>query len=189
MRMRGRLRGPGAGGFTLIEVVVALAIVALGMSTLLMTLGSAADTAGYLRDKTFAEWIAFNQLTLTRITGQLPATGSTEGDLDFAGRRWHWKQDVTQMDFPGMLRIDVRVQPDDGTSSKDDWLATVTGAMGNAVASSQLTSLYAEPGQMSSQPAATGSEPTSSEPTLTSPSLEQPESGSTSAQSSTGDSL
>ena len=158
-------------GFTLIEVVVALAIVALGMSTLLMTLGSAADTAGYLRDKAFAEWIAFNQLTLTRVAGQMPAAGSSEGDLDFAGRHWHWKQDVTQLGFPGILRIDVRVQPNDGTSSKDDWLATVTGAMGNAVASSQLVSLYAEPGQMNSSPASsapTSSAPAGSQPSATS---------------------
>lgn len=178
MRMRHR-----AGGFTLIEVIVALAIVALGMSTLLMTLGSAADTAGYLRDKTLAQWIAFNQLTLTRVSGQLPATGSTEGDLDFAGRHWHWKQDVTDMGFPGMFRIDVRVQPGDGTFSKDQWLATVTGAVGNAISPSQLVSLYAEPGQGSSAPASsapTGSQPTSSSPTLAEPTLGQTQSGGTS---------
>ncbi len=40
----------GQGGFTLIEVLVALVIVALGMSALLETLGSAADTSTWLRD-------------------------------------------------------------------------------------------------------------------------------------------
>jgi general secretion pathway protein I len=175
--VRGADRGftliPPAGGFTLIEVVVALAIVALGMAALLMTLGAAADTAGYLRDKTLAQWIAFNQLTLTRLAGQMPTAGSTDGELDFAGRHWHWKQDVTQQGFPGVFRIDVQVQPAD-TTSKDQWLAIATGAMGNAVAPSQLTSLYPEPGQTgssaptSSQPASSqpGAQPTNSQPSL-----------------------
>jgi general secretion pathway protein I len=45
---------PAGGGFTLIEVLVALAIVAIGMSAVLTALASSADTVNYLRDKTFA---------------------------------------------------------------------------------------------------------------------------------------
>ncbi len=79
-------------GFTLIEVLVALVIVALGMAALLETLGSAADTASWLRDKTFAQWIAFNQLELTRLSGSAPSAGTTNGELDYAGRHWRWRQ-------------------------------------------------------------------------------------------------
>jgi general secretion pathway protein I len=133
-------------GFTLIEVLVALVIVALGMSALLGTLGSAADTAGWLRDKTFAQWIAFNQLELTRLSGSLPSDGTTDGELDYAGRHWRWRQVVSDLGFPGLFRIDVKVEPaDTATVDESGWMATVTGGTGDAVAPAQLASLYPDP--------------------------------------------
>jgi len=150
-------------GFTLVEVLVALVIVALGMAALMETMGSAADTATWLRDRSFAQWIAFNRLTLTRLNGQLPATGQTDGELDFANRHWRWRQVVTTLDFPGVVRIDVMVQPGDTPLDEKHWMATVTGAMGDAVYPPQPQSLYPEPGQTSAPaavavPAASGSQ-------------------------------
>jgi general secretion pathway protein I len=148
-------------GFTLIEVLVALVIVALGMSALLESLGSAADTATWLRDKSFAQWIAFNQLTTLRLSGTLPTAGTTSGELDYAGRHWRWRQVVTTMGFPGLFRIDVSAEPAD-TSTVDEkgWMATVTGAVGDAVATPQLQSLYPDP----SLPGSVSSAPASSQP-------------------------
>jgi general secretion pathway protein I len=148
-------------GFTLIEVLVALVIVALGMSALLGTLGSAADTATYLRDKSFAQWIGFNQLATLRLSGNVPSAGTTDGELDYAGRHWRWRQVLTDMGFPGMFRIDVMVEPADTTSvDEKNWMATVTGAIGDAVAPAQLQSLYPDP----SLPGSIGSGPASSQP-------------------------
>jgi general secretion pathway protein I len=154
-------------GFTLIEVLIALVIVALGMSALLETLGSAADTSTWLRDKTFAQWIGFNQLATLRLSGTTPTNGTTDGELDFAGRHWRWRQVISSdLGIPGVLRIDVKVEPAD-TSSVDEqgWMTTVTSAMGDAVAPSQLLSLYADP----SLPGSTSSAPTSSQPTSSQP--------------------
>jgi general secretion pathway protein I len=147
-------------GFTLIEVLVALVIVALGMSALLGSLGSAADTASYLRDKTFAQWIAFNQLATLRLSGTLPSDGTTDGELDYAGRHWRWRQVITDLGFPGLFRIDVMVEPAD-TSTVDEkgWMATVTGGIGDAVAPSQLSSQYPDPSLPGSSSAPTGSQP------------------------------
>ncbi len=133
-------------GFTLIEVLVALVIVALGMSALLETLGSAADTSTWLRDKTFAQWIGFNQLEMLRLSGTVPTAGTTDGELDYAGRHWRWRQVISDMGLPGIFRIDVKVEPAD-TSTVDEtgWMTTVTGAIGDAVAPSQLQSLYPDP--------------------------------------------
>jgi general secretion pathway protein I len=152
-------------GFTLIEVLVALVIVALGMSALLETLGSAADTAGWLRDKTFAQWLGFNQLATQRLSGTLPTAGTTDGELDYAGRHWRWRQIVTDMGFPGLFRIDVMVQPAD-TSTVDEkgWMATVTGAMGDAVSPSQLQSAYPDPSLPSGSSAPNSSAPSASAP-------------------------
>jgi general secretion pathway protein I len=155
-----------ARGFTLIEVLVALVIVALGMSALLESLGSAADTSTWLRDKTFAQWIAFNQLETVRLSGALPSSGTTDGELDYAGRHWRWRQIVTDLGlFPGLFRIDVKVEPAD-TSTIDDssWMATVTGAVGDAVAPPQLTSLYPDP----ALPGSLSSAPVSSQPAASS---------------------
>jgi general secretion pathway protein I len=155
-------------GFTLIEVLIALVIVALGMSALLETLGSAADTSTWLRDKTFAQWIGFNQLETLRLTGTMPTNGTTDGELDYAGRHWRWRQVVSNSDLglPGVFRIDVQVEPAD-TSTVDEkgWMTTVTGAMGDAVAPPQLQSLYPDP----SLPGSTSSAPTSSQPTSSQP--------------------
>jgi len=124
-----------ASGFTLIEVMVALAIVTIGMAAVLGTLTSSADTISYLRDKSFANWVALNQIALLRISGQLPAPGKSDGDVDFAGRKWHWHQEVNTMQVPGMVRMDVSVRPADVESSDSDrgWYATVSGISGDAV--------------------------------------------------------
>lgn len=130
-------RGPGHGGrgFTLIEVLVALAIVTVAMAAVLGTLTSSADTISYLRDKTFANWVALNQIALVRISGQLPAPGKSDGDTDFAGRKWHWHQEVNTTQVPGMVRMDVSVRPADAGSSDSDrgWYATLSGISGDAV--------------------------------------------------------
>lgn len=124
-----------ARGFTLIEVLVALAIVVVGIGALLGSMTSAADTTIYLRDKTFAEWIAFNRIAEVRLKGVMPTKGKSKGEVnDFAGRRWYWEQDVQSVAGPGMLRIDVSVRPAEiPQTSKGSWFATETGIMGDAV--------------------------------------------------------
>jgi general secretion pathway protein I len=134
-----------ARGFTLIEVLVALAIVAIGMAAVLGAVGSSADTAIYLREKTLAEWIALNQVADTRLQAQPPTKGSSDGELDYAGRHWRWHQEVTDGDLPGILRIDVTVQEADTPQGKDaPWIGSASAAIGDAIAEPQSTSLYVE---------------------------------------------
>jgi len=122
-------------GFTLIEVLVALAIVAVGMAAVMRTVSSSADTIFYLRDKTFAQWVALNQVANLRITGQNPGVGNSEGDTDYAGRKWHWRQEVVASEVPGVKRIDVSVRPVDVQGDADSgWYTTVSGIIGDAVA-------------------------------------------------------
>jgi general secretion pathway protein I len=124
-------------GFTLIEVLVALVIVAVGMSVLMGALSSSARTVFYMQDKIFAEWVALNQIATVRIglqQGQIPPTGTTNGDLDFANRSWHWRQDVVASQVPGINRIDFKVRPKEVKGGDDDsWYVTVSGLAGNAL--------------------------------------------------------
>jgi general secretion pathway protein I len=121
-------------GFTLIEVLVALAIVAIGMAAVLGALTSSANTSAYMSDKTFAQWVALNQIALLRLSGQMTPTGNSDGDTDFAGRKWHWRREVTATQVPGVVRIDVKVRPAEIKAGDDNgWFTTVSGIQGDAV--------------------------------------------------------
>jgi general secretion pathway protein I len=121
-------------GFTLVEVLVALAVVAIGMAAVMSALTSSANTVSYLRDKTFAQWVALNQIATLRLSGQMTATGNSDGDTDYAGRSWHWRQEVTATDIPGVVKIDVKVRPKEvGGDDDNGWYTTVTGIQGDAV--------------------------------------------------------
>lgn len=154
-------------GFTLIEVLVALAIVAIGMSAVMSAISSSAATASYLRDKTFAQWIALNQLAQVRLQSQPPGQGTSEGELDYAGRHWRWQQTVSDLSFPGILRIDVQVQQADTPQEKKaPWIGTVIGVYGNTLAAPKTVSIYQE---YQPQPANANSSSSSSGSLLGSP--------------------
>jgi general secretion pathway protein I len=95
-------------GFTLLEVLIALAIVAVSAGALLGTVTSSASNVIYLKDKTLAEWVALNRLAEIRTAQNLPSTGRRKGNVVMGGMRWEWEEEVTEMAMEGMLRVDVR---------------------------------------------------------------------------------
>jgi general secretion pathway protein I len=143
-------------GFTLIEVLISLAIVAMATGALLGTLTSAKSNVGYLQDKTLAEWVALNRLAEIRTAALMPDKGNRTGNTVMGGRRWQWEQEVVELPIKGMWRVDVRARPtgesvDDSrdtqkaTSQKDpdsspsgstlesvSWTTTVTGVVSSA---------------------------------------------------------
>jgi type II secretion system protein I len=120
------VHGARQSGFTLIEVMVALVIVAFGMGAVLAALSSAAGNISALHDKTLAQWVALNLVADTRLSLQVPSTGTTEGDVKaFGNANWHWRQDIVPVpSIPGLLEIIVRVQrtgASSGSSSSGGW--------------------------------------------------------------------
>jgi general secretion pathway protein I len=101
--------GARSRGFTLIEVMIAMFVIALGVGALLATLTSSADAAAYLREKSLAEWIALNRVSEVRLANARPAAGTTSGTVEFAGRTWRWQQTVNDPGIAGILRLDVLV--------------------------------------------------------------------------------
>lgn len=122
-------------GFTLIEVLVALVIVAVGMAAVMSALTSSADVLQSLRERTFAQWVALNRIATLRLSAQVPASGDSDGDVDFANRRWHYRQQVVSTQVPGTVRIDVSVRPAEvKADAEHGWTTTVSGIYGSAVA-------------------------------------------------------
>jgi len=129
-----------AQGFTLVEVLVALVIVALGLTALMLAVSGTANASGYLRDKALAQMIAMNRIVEVRLNLQKPSTssptgngtGSDAGELDFANRHWHYDTRYYDTDIPSMQRVVVRVWP--GTAeSKGNPLAEYIGFTGKAL--------------------------------------------------------
>ena len=121
-----------ARGFTLIEVIVALVVIALGMLGVIQAVSQTAGNSGYLRDKTIAHWVAMNHLTELRLQKTAPGIDKTSDEVEMAGRRWKWTTDVTQTPVETIRRIDISVRPADAKEGSS--LASVSGFYGTAVA-------------------------------------------------------
>ena len=102
-------RPTGASGFTLLEAMVALVIVALGMMAVNTQLNRYAVAASFVEMKTLASWIATNQITALSVGNEWPAVGSEEEDVEFAGRQWQCRIVVSETDVENLHRVDVEV--------------------------------------------------------------------------------
>jgi general secretion pathway protein I len=98
-----------ARGFTLVEVLVAMLVIAMGVGALLTTLMISANAANHLRDKSLAQWIAFNRVSEARLASSRPGPGVTHGTVEYANAVWRWEQQVADAGVSGLMRIDVRV--------------------------------------------------------------------------------
>jgi general secretion pathway protein I len=114
-----------AAGFTLIEVLIALAVIALAMLALVRAASVQIDAFDGLRERTLAGWVAANVLAETRLAGILPATGRSDGRVRLGDRDWHWTRDVAGTPDAGIRRIDIAVRADADESGAA--VATLTG--------------------------------------------------------------
>jgi len=99
-------------GFTLVEVMVALAVVAIALPALLISLYQQVDSTGYLRDKSLAHMVAANKLSEVRILGDATQSlirGRDSGVAQMADRQWFWWLDSQPTEVANFYRIEIVV--------------------------------------------------------------------------------
>ena len=119
-------------GFTLVEVLVALVVVAIGLAALMLAVSGTARTSGYLRDKAIAQWIGLNRLTEVRLNTNKFGTNTDASEVTFANRTWHYDTRYFDTQFTSMKRVSVRVYA--GTAkTKGSPLAEVAGYLSSSL--------------------------------------------------------
>lgn len=124
-----------ASGFTLVEVMVALAVVAVALPALMFSLHQQIDGTAYLRDKSFARMVASNRLNEIRLIArakQQLEKGSDSGTAELAGREWQWQTTTTETVVPNFYRIEIEVSEPD--AQENEVLFTLIGSLSGDLA-------------------------------------------------------
>lgn len=116
-------------GFTLIEVMVALAIIALSLTAVAAKMARMIDTSNSMQERTYASWIAQNKITEMRLANVIPETTTTSGDIDYASRSWRWRAVVSETGIENLYRVDVEVT----STESNAVIRKVTGFIGEPV--------------------------------------------------------
>ena len=103
-------------GFTLIEVMVALAIIAIALASLIKASGSHTRSAAYLKSKTLAHYVAMNEITEIQISSAWPDIGERKKSAELAGVEWFWTRTVGKVgdenDYIRSLKFTVYADED-----------------------------------------------------------------------------
>jgi general secretion pathway protein I len=115
-------------GFTLLEVLVALAVLSLALVALVRATGLAAGALARERDTTLATWVAANVVTDLRLGERFPALGRREGVMRMGTREWYWRAEVQGTDDPAIRRLEVGVFEDPARAQPVTSLTGFAGA-------------------------------------------------------------
>jgi len=96
-------------GFTLIEILVALAVLAIALTAAAHSVGSAVDTTVALRERMLARWVAEDRMADLELRQEWPALDTIEGDAEMGGRKFHWAQETGVTPVAKMRRVEVSV--------------------------------------------------------------------------------
>lgn len=96
-------------GFTLIEVLVALAVVAVALAATLFGASQSAASAAQFRDLTLGNVVARNTAIEFQLREDWPKTGNSDGDVDLGGGEWRWEAEVIETADENIRRANIQV--------------------------------------------------------------------------------
>lgn len=117
-------------GFTLVEVMVALVVVALGLSAVIAVASRSIDNAYTFRERALAMYIGMNVITEMRLGGEFPEVGDDSDNLDFGTREWVYTATVSDTGIDTLRRVEVEVAL---REVPDATIRTVTGFVGKPI--------------------------------------------------------
>ena len=112
-------------GFTLLEVLIARAVLALSLGATIKATGDYTNNQSWLRDRTLATWVARNVLVEFQLEGEWPRVGERKGTLEMGNREWRWLARISQTEEEQLRRLDVDVSPLD--ADDDEPITTLSG--------------------------------------------------------------
>lgn len=101
-------------GLTLVEVLVALAVVAVTLGAGIKASSALTDNAQRLADVTAAQWCADNQLTVLKLARQFPGVGDSDFPCEQLGTAYNGRLVVRPTPNPNFRRVDAVVETLEG---------------------------------------------------------------------------
>ncbi len=114
-------------GFTLLEVIVALAVIAFALGAAVSAVSGNTRNAAGLQQRTYAHWVAANKLAELHLSRQWPATRTTRGSSLLARHEWFWEMRVQETPDRSVRRVDIAVR---AAEDDDSPVTSLTGFVG-----------------------------------------------------------
>ena len=119
-----------SAGFTLVEVLIALTVVAIGLGAAVAVVNQSVYNAYSLQQKTLASWVAENKLAEIRAAAAVPDFDEADGDSELGGRFWRWNAEVLETGVENVTRIEIGVASEE---EPDVEIVRLIGFLGIAI--------------------------------------------------------
>ena len=113
-------------GFTLIEVLVALAVVIIAFMAMYGSMMQSIAAVTLMQEKTLATWIAFDRITELRLSDQFPDDDESSGEIEMAGSEWVYTIKINPTASDDIRQVIVKVSP---ALEPDNILGIASGAL------------------------------------------------------------
>lgn len=97
-------------GFTLLEVLIAMAILAVAGVAVMKASSEHTNSLIILKDVTYSSWVAENRMVEIQLEGKFPPDNNKKGKVEMAGREWFWKQVVEKVADKSLRKVTVEVR-------------------------------------------------------------------------------